>query len=129
MSHRYETAAPDRYEILKRFARKNRKEMTVSETILWDALRHEIQGYKFRRQHTIGDYIEFTLNIFTEKGIMDIRKLVWNKITVFKTPDEDFLYYSNEKHSKLNFSLECFFMTDIIPYSTRALFCCYNFLL
>ena len=47
-------------------------------------------------QYTIGDYIEFTLNIFTEKGIMDIRKLVWNKITVFKTPDEDFLYYSNE---------------------------------
>ena len=31
--------------------------MTVSETILWDALRHEIQGYKFRRQHAIGDYI------------------------------------------------------------------------
>ena len=47
-------------------------------------------------QYAIGDYIEFTLNIFTEKGIMDIRKLVWNKITVFKTPDEDFLYYSNE---------------------------------
>ena len=47
-------------------------------------------------QYAIGDYIEFTLNIFTEKGIMDIRKLVWNKITVFKTPDEDYLYYSNE---------------------------------
>ena len=31
--------------------------MTVSETILWDALRHEIQGYKFRRQHAIDDYI------------------------------------------------------------------------
>ena len=27
---------------------------------------------------------------------MDIRKLVWNKITIFKTPNEDFLYYSNE---------------------------------
>ena len=47
-------------------------------------------------QYTIGDYVEFTLNIFTEKGLMDIRKLVWNKITVFKTPNEDFLYYSNE---------------------------------
>ena len=47
-------------------------------------------------QYTIGDYAEFTLNIFTEKGLMDIRKLIWNKITVFKTPSEDFLYYSNE---------------------------------
>ena len=47
-------------------------------------------------QYTIGDFVEFTLNIFTEKGLMDIRKLVWNKITIFKTPNEDFLYYSNE---------------------------------
>jgi very-short-patch-repair endonuclease len=57
MSFGYETAAPDRYEILKDFARRNRKEMTVSETTLWNALRHELQGYKFRRQHPIGDYI------------------------------------------------------------------------
>ena len=47
-------------------------------------------------QYAIGDYIEFTLNIMTQKGLMDIRKLVWNKITVFKTPNEDFIYYSNE---------------------------------
>ena len=47
-------------------------------------------------QYAVGDYIEFTLNIMTQKGLMDIRKLVWNKITVFKTPDEDFMYYSNE---------------------------------
>ena len=57
MSNGYETAAPDRYEILKEFARKNRKETTASESTLWNALRHEIQGYKFRRQHAIGDYI------------------------------------------------------------------------
>ena len=47
-------------------------------------------------QYAIGDYIEFTLNIMTQKGLMNIRKLVWNKITVFKTPKEDFMYYSNE---------------------------------
>jgi very-short-patch-repair endonuclease len=57
MSFGYETAAPDRYDILKDFARRNRKEMTASETSLWNALRHELQGYKFRRQHPIGDYI------------------------------------------------------------------------
>ncbi len=53
----YETAAPDRYVILKDFANKNRREMTESERILWNALRNSIQGFKFRRQHPIGDYI------------------------------------------------------------------------
>ena len=57
MSFKFETAAIDRYEILKEFAKKNRREMTKSETILWNALRHQIQGYKFRRQHPIGDFI------------------------------------------------------------------------
>ena len=47
-------------------------------------------------QYAINDYAEFTVNIFTDKGLMDIRKLVWDKITVFKTPNEDFLDYSNE---------------------------------
>ena len=57
MSRHYETAAPDRYKILKDFARYNRCAMTESETMLWNALRKEIQGCKFRRQHPIGDYI------------------------------------------------------------------------
>ncbi len=57
MRNGYETAAPDRYVLLKEFAHKNRKEMTRSETTLWNALRNEFKGCKFRRQHAIGDYI------------------------------------------------------------------------
>ncbi len=53
----YKTAAPDRYDILRDFAKKNRMQMTESEEVLWNALRKEIQGHKFRRQHPIGDYI------------------------------------------------------------------------
>ncbi len=53
----YETAAPDRYSRLKTFAHNNRKEMAPSEERLWDALRHLSCGYKFRRQHAIGDFI------------------------------------------------------------------------
>ncbi len=53
----YETAAPDRYDLLKHFAKSNRLSMTESETILWEALRKEIRGFHFRRQHPIGDYI------------------------------------------------------------------------
>ena len=57
MSYKYETAAPDRYDLLKTFAKYNRREMTQSETILWKALRKELRAYRFRRQHPIGDYI------------------------------------------------------------------------
>ena len=51
------TSAPDRYELLKDFAKKNRREMTESETVLWEALRKLNCGYRFRRQHPVGDYI------------------------------------------------------------------------
>jgi very-short-patch-repair endonuclease len=57
MSYKYETASSDRYDLLKTFAKYNRREMTQSETILWKALRHELRAYRFRRQHPIGDYI------------------------------------------------------------------------
>ena len=48
MSRGYETASPDIYESLKQYARDNRYEMTECEKMLWEALRHHIQGYKFR---------------------------------------------------------------------------------
>ena len=57
MKRNFETASPDRYDILKAYARQNRREMTESETVLWNALRNEFRGIKFRRQHPIGDYI------------------------------------------------------------------------
>jgi very-short-patch-repair endonuclease len=57
MRFHYETAAPDRYELLKEFAKTNRREMTESEQVLWEALRKLNCGYHFRRQHPIGDYI------------------------------------------------------------------------
>ena len=53
----YKTASPDRYAILKEFARKNRKNGTLAEGLLWDQLRHGVGGAKFLRQHVIGDYI------------------------------------------------------------------------
>ena len=57
MGFHYETAAPDRYELLKEYAKTNRREMTESERVLWQALRKLNSGYHFRRQHPIGDYI------------------------------------------------------------------------
>ena len=57
MGYLYETAAPDRYNILKGFAKENRREMTIAERILWEGLRNKKTGFKFRKQHPIGDYI------------------------------------------------------------------------
>lgn len=52
----YATAAPDRYQILKGYAKQLRKSMTEAETILWEELR-QLDGYHFRRQHPINDFI------------------------------------------------------------------------
>jgi very-short-patch-repair endonuclease len=53
----YKTASPDRYGLLKAFARENRRQATEAETLLWDCLRSNSMGVKFLRQHIIGDYI------------------------------------------------------------------------
>lgn len=53
----YKTAYPDRYEILKAFARENRKNATLAESVLWEHIRDNALGVKFLRQHIIGDYI------------------------------------------------------------------------
>ena len=54
---RWKTASPDRYELLKRFAKENRQFMTEAERALWMRLRGNALGHKFLRQHIIGDYI------------------------------------------------------------------------
>ena len=56
-TYAYMTASPDRYGLLKQFAKENRQNMTVAERYLWDHLRDYQHTYHFRRQHIIGDYI------------------------------------------------------------------------
>ena len=53
----YKTSYPDRYGLLKEFARENRKNLTLAESVLWEYIRDEALGVKFLRQHIIGDYI------------------------------------------------------------------------
>ena len=50
-------SSPDRYEILKDFARANRKNQTLAESVLWEALRTLEVGTRFNRQFIIVDYI------------------------------------------------------------------------
>ena len=53
----YFTSSPDIYLLLKENARKNRKNMTEAESVLWNCLKSWPRPYRFRRQHIIGDYI------------------------------------------------------------------------
>jgi len=53
----YKWAAPDRYGLLKEFAKQNKEHMTYAENFLWIHLLGSSLGVKFRRQFIIGDYI------------------------------------------------------------------------
>ena len=53
----YEMADPVTYELLKDFAAENRNKPTEGETILWEYLKSNRQGFHFRRQHIIGLFI------------------------------------------------------------------------
>jgi len=63
-----ETADPVYYEQLKDFSRDNRNQPTDAENILWQLLRKEQTGYKFRRQHAIDQYIADFVSL--EKGLV-----------------------------------------------------------
>ena len=53
----FKTASPDRYALLKEFARENRLHPTEAENALWSMINGIHLGVRFRRQHIIGDYI------------------------------------------------------------------------
>lgn len=54
----YNTANPLNYELLKENAKNRRKNPTDAENLLWKNLQNkELDNYKFRREHIIGDFI------------------------------------------------------------------------
>ncbi|MCR4614192.1 MAG: endonuclease domain-containing protein [Bacteroidaceae bacterium] len=53
----FKTASPDRYALLKEFARENRKNATLAEQVLWEHIRKKALGVQFVRQHIISDFI------------------------------------------------------------------------
>lgn len=68
MAYKYVTASPDMYALLKEFAKENKKFPTEAESLLWAILSNKRTGYKFNRQHVIGDYIvDF---VCLEKGLV-----------------------------------------------------------
>ena len=64
----FRTASPDRYKLLRAFARENRKNATLAEQVLWEELRQKELKTRFLRQHIIGDYIADFVTL--EKGLI-----------------------------------------------------------
>jgi methionine--tRNA ligase beta chain len=58
VSNAYHRADPMVYGILKEFVEEHRGNPTAAENILWQILRgKKLDGFKFRRQHIIGNFI------------------------------------------------------------------------
>lgn len=55
--HAYQVAYPDRVKIQKEHARRHRAAQTDAEKVLWEYLRRNALGVRFRRQFIIGDFI------------------------------------------------------------------------
>ncbi|WP_449301191.1 vitamin B12 dependent-methionine synthase activation domain-containing protein [Polaribacter marinivivus] len=54
----WKTADPFNYSLLLEFSKKMRNQPTEAESLLWKVLSNkQLDGYKFRRQHIIGNYI------------------------------------------------------------------------
>ncbi len=54
----WKTADPLNYSLLLAHSKKMRNQPTEAESLLWDVLSNKkLDGYKFRRQHIIGNYI------------------------------------------------------------------------
>jgi 5-methyltetrahydrofolate--homocysteine methyltransferase len=54
----YQWADPITYPLLKEYALANRNKSTDAEAALWELVKSKkLEGYKFRRQHIIGNYI------------------------------------------------------------------------
>lgn len=57
MAFQYNYASPDRYLLLKEFAKINKQHPTEAESVLWEFIRANQLWFKFNRQYIIGDYI------------------------------------------------------------------------
>ena len=54
---RYRTANPYSYSILLEHSKEMRSHPTEAESALWEQLKGKKTGFKFRRQHIVGDFI------------------------------------------------------------------------
>ena len=55
--HKYQTARPSTYALLKKHQQELKKQTTQAERALWENLKTKQLGFKFRRQHIVDTFI------------------------------------------------------------------------
>ncbi len=87
-TYHWETANPVLYGLLKEYAIKMRNQPTEAEALLWDVIKgKQIEGFKFRRQHIIGEYITDFICL-KENLIIEVDGLI-HQLPENKTSDEE----------------------------------------
>jgi methionine--tRNA ligase beta chain len=87
-AYSYLTADPHTYGLLKEFVKEHRSKPTDAEIALWEMLRgKQLDGYKFRRQHIIGNYIADFVCL-SVKLIIEVDGLI-HQIPENKVSDEE----------------------------------------
>ncbi|MCS3801788.1 methylmalonyl-CoA mutase family protein [Niastella sp. OAS944] len=80
-------ADPFIYKRLKEFALEHRKDATLAEDILWDKLKNKKEGYRFRRQHIIGNFIADFVSL--KKGLVIEVDGNYHQLPEMKISDEE----------------------------------------
>ena len=98
----FRTASPDRYELLKGFAKENREHPTEAEACLWQLLKGGALGVKFRRQYVVYDYIadficlEKNLIIEVDGGINEMTGKMCKDLGATSLVSGSYIYHSKD---------------------------------
>ncbi|MDB5198328.1 MAG: metH [Chitinophagaceae bacterium] len=96
----YEWADPSSYKLLKEFALAHRSNPTLAEEALWGLVKtKKLEGYKFRRQHIIGNYIA-DLVCLDKRLIIEIDGLI-HQLPENKESDENRTQWLNQQGFKV----------------------------
>lgn len=111
----YETADDMEYELLKNNAIHNRQYATEAERLLWHYLKEKKIGYKFRRQHIVGEYITDFINL-KHKLIIEIDGKYHQEVEQVKKDAQRTQYLEQKGYSVIRFTNEEVFnhMEDVI---------------
>ena len=103
--HGVQTADPTLYGVLKEHAEHNRKNPTEAESVLWNCLRSNKLGVKFRQQHIIGEYIADFLCV-EKKLIIEVDGGYHNKPEQQKADSSRSQYFYERGYVEMRFTNE-----------------------
>jgi|GEM_PF-136606 len=130
----YYNADPLTYNLVKQFVKQHRAQPTQAEDFLWQQLKNkQLKGYKFRRQHVIGNFIadfvclskkliievDGLIHQLPENRISDKERTMWLEskgYSVFRISNEEVLHNIEQILSEIKQKL------DLLPFAEKKRF-------